>query len=362
MYGMGRTIKGLLLSAVVLVASSHASAADILQTNSKLCAFALEGPIVFGDYDRLAGLIARSPLDNLNERTVSICLKSMGGSYIEGLKVGGLIYRRGLSTVVADGSECFSACAIVFMAGVVSDKPGSASVRPIMPHRKLSAEGILGFHAPYLSMPDEKYSKDQVETAAQSMRKAILGLAELASKQTMLSAGDFIKKSLVTGILGKGPQEVLFVKTIGDAARWNIEIYDAAEQFPKEFGAAMAGNVAGQKNLCNNFHYSHIDKTVPRNTSYSLKFDQYESQYPPNARFLVQDNNTSYTVCETYAMTMKTLSHVAFLACSYDYWSRKNFGDCREYKTALLIGRAEFVPDFFTLDPFTPLKKFKSGQ
>jgi len=39
---------------------------------------------------------------------------------------------------------------------------------------------------------------------------------------------------------------------------------------------------------------------------------------------------------------------------------KKTFGDCREYKTALLIGRVEFVPNFFTLDPFTLLKKFKS--
>jgi len=33
--------------------------------------------------------------------------------------------------------------------------------------------------------------------------------------------------------------------------------------------------------------------------------------------------------------------------------------DCREYKNALLIGRAIFAPRFFTLEPSTLLKSFK---
>jgi len=351
---MRRTIKDFLLLAVLLVAHLHARAAEIRETNNKLCAFALEGAIVAGDYDRLSGLITRSRLDDLDERTVSLCLKSAGGSYVEGLKIAELIYSQGLSTVVADGSECFSACAIIFMAGVLSDKPGSVSVRPIMPYRKLSAGGILGFHAPYLSMLGEKYSKEQVESATQSMRKAILGLAEFASKETMLAAGDFIKKSLMVGILGKGPQDVLFVKTIGDAARWNIEIYDAGMQFPKP------SRIDEVKNICNNFHYSHMDKTVPSNTNFSLKVEQYASKFPPDFRILVRDGNTGDTVCEIYPMTTKGSSEVSFLACSYDYWSSRSFGDCREYKTAFLFGRAEFVPHFFTFSPLTLLKKFKN--
>jgi hypothetical protein len=343
---MRLTIKGFLLLAILLVAYAHALAAEISGTNNKLCAFSLEGTIVAGDRDRLSALIARSHLDEWNERTLSLCLKSAGGSYVESLKLAELIYSRGLSTVVADGSECFSACAIVFMAGVFAPKPLSGSARYVRPYRKLSAGGILGFHAPYLSLPDEKYSKEQVESAAQSMRKAILALVQLASKETM--EGDFIKKSLIAGILGKGPKEVLFVKTIGEAARWNIEIYDFSEHFPKP------SIIDAVQNLCNNFHYSHMDKPIPRNSHFSIKVEQYESKFQPNARILARDTNTNDTVCEIYPMG------ISFLACSYDYWSSKSFGDCREYKTALLTGRAEVVSNFFTLDPFTLLKKFKN--
>jgi hypothetical protein len=200
-----------------------------------------------------------------------------------------------------------------------------------------------------------------VESAAQSMRNAILGLAEFSSKQTMLAGGDFIKKSLLVGILGKGPEDVLFVKTIGDAARWEIFIYDAAEKFPKEFGAAMSGNMGvGLQNLCNNFHYSNMDKPVSRNTHFSIKLERWASQNPPNYRFLVQDGTTKDTFCEIYPMPQGK-NDVKFLACSYDYWSSKSFGDCREYKTAvpLMVGAID-VPNFFTLDPLTLLKKFNN--
>src|SRR5271169_6223123 len=50
---------------------------------------------------------------------------------------------------------------------------------------------------------------------------------------------------------------------------------------------------------------------------------------------------------------------VVYQACAYDYWSSSSFGDCREYKSASLIGKAKFVPDFFILDPTTVLKRFQ---
>ena len=48
--------------------------------------------------------------------------------------------------------------------------------RQIIPYRRLSAGGIVGFHAPYFLMPDQKYSKEQLEGVTQTMRMAILGL------------------------------------------------------------------------------------------------------------------------------------------------------------------------------------------
>ena len=91
--------------------------------------------------------------------------------------------------MVEYGSECYSACAIIFMAGVSPDQVG--------PMRKLSVGGILGFHAPFLTLPDANYSKQEVESVGQGMRTAILSLVRLSSKKTTLAGSDFIKKSLI---------------------------------------------------------------------------------------------------------------------------------------------------------------------
>jgi len=151
------------LVAVILLGSGSSTvhAADIRASNDELCLFKLQGEIIPGDYDRFANLIAHSHPDSLDERTRTICLKSPGGSYNEALKVSELIYKSGISTLIEDGFACFSACAIIFMAGVLPDRQ--------IPHRKLSAGGVLGFHAPYLSATEGKYSKEEMESAAQGM-------------------------------------------------------------------------------------------------------------------------------------------------------------------------------------------------
>jgi hypothetical protein len=70
-----------------------AKAADIQASRDKLCAFKLEGEIISGDRDRLANLVAHSQRNSLDERTSTLCLKSPGGDYSEGLRISELIYK-----------------------------------------------------------------------------------------------------------------------------------------------------------------------------------------------------------------------------------------------------------------------------
>jgi hypothetical protein len=337
-----------ILMAAFLIAISlwTARAAEIQNSNNKFCAFSLEGPIISGDADKLSASISRGHVDPYNERTVSICLKSNGGSFEEGLKIADLIYDGGLSTVVEYGSECYSACAIIFMAGVGSEREA--------PMRKLSVGGVLGFHAPYLALPDEKYSKQDVEVAAQGMRAAILSLVRLSSKRTQLHSGDFIKKSLISKILENGPTEVFFVKTAYDAARWDILLYDAAQYWPKP------SSIDSVKNVCINFHSANMDENTAVKTALTLKVEKYSSKFQKDDfRVLVKRAETSDNICEIYPRTSKFSDKVEFFACSYDYWSSKNFGDCREYLTAPAFRVGKYVPDFFSYEPDTPLLQFR---
>lgn len=330
-------------AAVLCVMLDRGHAADVYSTNEKLCAFRLEGTILSGDYNRLLSLINSSRIDQFDERTFTICLKSPGGSYDEAVKISELVFERGISTAITSGSGCFSACAIIFMAGVTQDQ--------IIPLRKLSAGAILGFHAPYLVVPDKKYSKDELEHATQSMRLAILSLVRLSSRQTQLGGGEFLKRSLIARILEKGPRDAFVVTTVAEAARWDILVYDASDHLPP-----ASDKVAEVKNICNNFHYANMDQPVPPDTNLSLKIEQYASRYhKDDFRILVRNNKTNDTVCEIYARSKSGNKKVEFFACSYDYWSSKSFGNCREYKTSPLFGK--YVPEFFTRDPSTALQR-----
>jgi ATP-dependent protease ClpP protease subunit len=324
-----------------LFSSTGSNAADVRTSSSEVCAFTLGGPIVAGDRDHFAALLAVSRLDSLDERTTTLCLQSPGGSFDEAIGISELLYDRGLSTIVVDHAECYSACAVVFMAGVMPEREA--------PYRKLSVGGTVGFHAPYLSPSEGQYSREQVEEIVQDMRKAILSLLHLSSRRTQLASTEFLKRSLIARMFESGPNEVSVVRTIAEAARWDIAIYDATELYSKP------GPVEGMKNLCNNFHYGNMDQSISSPPELSVRIEPYVSKYRgDDSRVIVSDAHTKDTVCEIYPYTMKGSQRVLFRACSYDYWSSKSFGDCREYKTGVIFG--QFVPDFLLLAPDTVLK------
>lgn len=326
---------------------SKGHAATVEETDLKQhCSFSLQGPIADGDFAALREILnRRRPIEPLDERAGGLCLNSPGGSYVEALKISELLYERGIATVVEDGSECYSACATIFMAGTAPDH--------LLPLRKLSAGGILGFHAPYFSMPERQYSKQQVEEVAQSMRRAVLTLMELASFHTRVAGGDFLKKSLIQGLLAKGPDEALFVSNVFDAARWGIDIFDAKGQFD-----IRSDNKQAISNICKNFHYANMDQSIPPATQFVIQIEDYTSRYNKNDfRILVREIGHSSVVCEIYARQDKEdATNVAFFACSFDEDSARSFGDCREYKTSPIFGK--YVPTFFALDPQTPLRSF----
>jgi ATP-dependent protease ClpP protease subunit len=348
MQSMGRIRTNRMSSAVFLLsfaffacaAQRQAVAAEVRASSSSLCAFALDGAIEDGDSLALEKLLKESRLHDLDERSTTICLSSPGGSFEESMKLTDLIYRSGLSTIIVSGAECYSACAFVFMSGVISDRAA--------PYRKLSARATLGFHAPYLSSEGGKYTKDQLEELSEDVRKAVLSLLRLSVKKTQLRGSEFLKKSLLIRILESGPNEISVVRTVADAARWDVEIYDADELFPEP------SPVEAMKNVCNNFHYSKIDESVTLPPELFVKVENYSSKFhKEDFRVLVVDSQSDNTVCEIYPRT-GVQSTISYFGCAYDYWSSSSFGDCREYKTSPLFG--EHIPSFFRFAPDRLLK------
>lgn len=105
-----------LLGAVV--AGSAGTAAELSSVTSKddAAIVALNGDIAEGDTDAMEALLGTA---NANGRLVSaVRLDSPGGSLAEAVKFADLIRRAKLSTVVAGGAHCASACFIIFAAGI----------------------------------------------------------------------------------------------------------------------------------------------------------------------------------------------------------------------------------------------------
>jgi hypothetical protein len=67
---MARTsIQLLFMAAVILIGpNSTVVAANVQNSNDKLCAFSLDGPITSGDSDRLSAAISGGRIDQYDER------------------------------------------------------------------------------------------------------------------------------------------------------------------------------------------------------------------------------------------------------------------------------------------------------
>ncbi len=72
------------------------------------------GSIKPGESARLANAIQR-----VGPRLAEIWLYALGGTSVEGIKMGRLIRKKGLATRIPKGAMCFSACSMVFLGGVL---------------------------------------------------------------------------------------------------------------------------------------------------------------------------------------------------------------------------------------------------
>ncbi len=194
------------------------------------CIATLSGPIVKGDADRLASLlpdlqreidaayaaeqgIQSSDSFSLGFQAMRLCLNSPGGSLSEAIRMGDILHDQALGTAVPRGARCESACAVLFLSGtemITGDGLLGAN-------RVMHATSRLGFHAPSLAVPDNTYSKDQVERA---YKIAIAGLGALSQRKHAWQLSD----SLLTTILTTPPEAMTYVETTFDAGRLNIPV------------------------------------------------------------------------------------------------------------------------------------------
>ena len=204
--------------------------ASITVERSVNCLVRLKGSIAPGDTEALRQIpVAFKALLRKGEGREggehSICLDSPGGSWREALKMAKFIMKQSIGTRVMGGAGCYSACALIFMAGRNTGLEVDGS------YRYLHVRGKLGFHAPYLSIPDSLsssssgFSSRDVEEAFASASKMISDLMVLFSEKTPFSGEPLIKPSLISQMSKTPRDKFVLIDTVGKALRWNISIY-----------------------------------------------------------------------------------------------------------------------------------------
>jgi len=168
------------------------------------CDVTLRGEIVAGDAEKLAEALGEFD---------TLCLDSPGGRYAEALRFIELMSTSytGFRAVVGDGARCLSACALMFLAGSQSVEGNS------FPWRSLHIRGELGFHGPFVRLPETTFTSDQIEQSYQAGVRAIAKLLQTGSPQ-------LFPISLLSQALAVGPDDFLYVDTVGKAGAWQIRL------------------------------------------------------------------------------------------------------------------------------------------
>lgn len=207
----------------LLFSSPHAAAATIDQAHGAECELSVSGEIEQGDFDRF--------VDRARElRVTTVCLAGPGGSWADGLKIAEYIKDHFVGTYVREGQECFSACAVIFLAGarkgrlvqgIVSSGINLLDPDPVrLPNRKMHIGAKIGFHAPYVSLPERQYSARELELARVAAFQSFAKLLAIMSKTGGVKNHiNYIPKRFISRAMRTAKDDFLLIDSV-DMAGW----------------------------------------------------------------------------------------------------------------------------------------------
>lgn len=177
-------------------------------------------------YVSLSGMISDGDTAEIERRTKEalelydypdsdriVVLNSEGGSYREGLRLHDFIRKNKFRTYVGEGDQCLSACAIAFLGGANMNEGWA-----INPDRIVHPSADLGFHAPSLDVRGEAMVPASMLSV--SYGNALESIAALISRIETSN----IPRSLVETIISTPPNSMYLLRTLDDAARWDISV------------------------------------------------------------------------------------------------------------------------------------------
>ena len=220
--------------------------------SSSPCNLRLDGEIVRGDLakvkaarqqvyrwssDLLGDWSNHSMADIFAAKSPILCLNSTGGSFDEAIRIARYLmtgegsskteYEHEVTTFVDNNAKCYSACAVIFLAG---REVGRRSER--FPARYLHVGGDLAFQLPSVdpaALADRSRRESAIEANMSRLRTVVeifedkgedIGRAlEIELRSAMAD--------LLVAMLKTGPKQLVHVKTLGNAVRWDIQLVGA---------------------------------------------------------------------------------------------------------------------------------------
>lgn len=192
------------------------------------CNIFIENDIQAGDanvFARLSEALLQDPTDEVFYNwPPTVCLDSVGGSYLEAIQLA-LLIKDFYQTRLMDGAECFSACATVFLAGSADDVSRLLNSNPeeaaygqnSRPMRTLAPSSRLGFHAPYFDLGDRT---DIPVSEVEEMSRALLEWSSFVqSVSTQLYPPELMREAM-----RRGPEDLYMVNRVGQLNAWNINL------------------------------------------------------------------------------------------------------------------------------------------
>jgi hypothetical protein len=222
---IGSCLAAVLALATGMLAAIPTMAGTIETTRTALCDVRFSGEVEEGDSDKLVAALQAVDGKTLppgrlrNEYEISndvfvpwLCLNSPGGRFDEAVKfIRATLLQVNFATVVEANAECYSACALMFLGGHIHEGDGYFEL-----YRRLSIDGQLGFHAPYIGAVGAGANPKLISA---SYRAGVLAVADLLS----LNEG-FFPRGLLAEFLRVGSEELYRIDRVGQLAAWQINL------------------------------------------------------------------------------------------------------------------------------------------
>ena len=231
---------------LTLLQTTFARAATIEAGDGEPCAIHIRGIIEEGDFEKLeiandafydkvgSGEINDETRQKLREGGRVICLDSEGGHLIEGTKIAREIRFDREPTYIADGSVCYSICAIIFMMGNMEYPGPTPPERRFQYHRTLHVGGDLAFHSPSLKIqPNQRYSSEAIEKAYAFGIESMLEVVRTAAMLRPFKTRPMIHPELVEKLLSTPGDDLFHIKTMEQVLNWEINLDGLPPLYPQ---------------------------------------------------------------------------------------------------------------------------------